>query len=272
MKQFQLTMKDLCMTNLKHPGIKLIRKNTIFYVLTCCIIFILKYHYSQASCNNLAWMLSPTATLVEFVTGIDFLYEPQTGFISHQCHIIIAPACAGVNFMITALGLTAFSGFSHMIGKHKFLWLIASVLWAYSVTLCVNTLRIMISIFTYQSTLFGGYLTWERIHRLEGIFIYCIALYGVHAIVRMGVRYYGHALNSKKIISTPSAFFSESTAIWIGITPLIWYIGLTIIIPVLNGAYKKNTSMFIEHCLMVFLISGMCWGGTVLFHKLRNRE
>ena len=72
--------------------------NAIFYLAVVLIAFGLKYHYSKAGSDALVWILTPTATLVEQISGIPFEYETGTGFVNSVHRIIIAPSCAGVYF------------------------------------------------------------------------------------------------------------------------------------------------------------------------------
>jgi exosortase K len=145
----------------------------IFYILVLFIAFGLKYHYSQAGSVDLVWILEPTARLVEHISGIEFESEVDTGFISREYRIIIAPSCAGINFLIIVFCMAMFSGI-HVI-RHsgsKLLWLIASLVCAYILTVAVNTLRIIASIYAYNADIYFGWITPARIHRLEGVVIY----------------------------------------------------------------------------------------------------
>ncbi len=85
-------------------------RNSIFYILALLIAWGLKYHYSRSGSDELAWVLAPTAGLVELISGIQFENEAHTGFVSQGSRIIIAPACAGINFLIIAFCMATFSG------------------------------------------------------------------------------------------------------------------------------------------------------------------
>ena len=74
----------------------------------------LKYHYSHARSDDLGWILGPTAGGVEYISGIDFEKEDGAGFVNRANRIIIAPSCAGVNFLIIAFCMAAFSGLHHL--------------------------------------------------------------------------------------------------------------------------------------------------------------
>ncbi len=152
---------------------KVIIKNLACYLLVVLIALGLKYHYSRAGSDALIWILAPTATLVELTGGTPFEYEAQAGFVNSDQRIIIAPSCAGVNFLIIAFCMAAFCGL-HLFRRqvHKLLWLAASGLNAYFLTIVVNTLRINLSIYMYQLDIYGDWFTPARMHRLTGIVIY----------------------------------------------------------------------------------------------------
>ena len=69
-------------------------------VLLCALT--LKLYYSAASANQLRWILAPTTLFVELVSGVSFEFESHAGYISEDRSFLIAPSCAGVNFLITA--------------------------------------------------------------------------------------------------------------------------------------------------------------------------
>ena len=152
---------------------QLVLQNGIFYVLALFIVLGLKYHYSRAGSEDLVWILGPTACLVEHLSGIQFEGEANAGFINRRYRVIIAPSCAGINFLIIVFCMTMFCGI-HVI-RHfgsKLLWLAASLACAYISTLAVNTLRITASIYSYNADIYFGWITPAKGHRLEGAVIY----------------------------------------------------------------------------------------------------
>jgi exosortase K len=127
-------------------------QNGIFIVLASFLAVGLKYHYSEAGSEDLVWILRPTASLVEWISGIPFEEEAHTGFVSYARRIVIAPACAGVNFLIIAFCMAAFSSL-HRIQRQrvKWLWLTGSLVSAYGLTVFANAVRIMVSIYSYDA-------------------------------------------------------------------------------------------------------------------------
>jgi hypothetical protein len=59
--------------------IQFVLRNAIFYLIALLIAFGLKYHYSRAGSDELSWILAPTASVVEHVSGIRFENEPAPG-------------------------------------------------------------------------------------------------------------------------------------------------------------------------------------------------
>ena len=67
----------------------------------------LKQYYSTASANQLRWILAPTTLLVSLVSGETFQFESYAGYVTSDHTFVIAAACAGVNFLITAFLMLA---------------------------------------------------------------------------------------------------------------------------------------------------------------------
>jgi len=182
-------LKEAMVGRIEH-GKVFILQNGIFLLLALFFAVGLKYHYSKAGSEDLAWILRPTAALVEQISGIPFEEEADTGFISRSHWVIIAPTCAGVNFLIIAFCMAAFSGFHHIEHKRgKILWLSAGMVSAYLLTIFVNTLRIILSIYAYDADIYSGWLTPQRMHRLEGVIIYFFFLCLFYRIMKKAVVY-----------------------------------------------------------------------------------
>jgi exosortase K len=133
----------------------------------------LKRRYGAASAEELDWLLAPTTSLVELVTGQHFIHEARIGFVSERLPIIIAPGCAGLNFFVIAL-LTLSFGFLSKLRTPgaKALWLAASVPLAYAATLFANTVRIASAIALHEGGLRVPMLTAAEAHRALGVVVY----------------------------------------------------------------------------------------------------
>lgn len=157
----------------------------IFNVFALLIALGLKYHYSRAGSKDLEWILGSTTCLVEHLSGIQFEDEANTGFINRRYRVIIAPSYAGINFLIIVFWMTIFCGI-HVI-RHfgsKPRWLTARLACAYSLTIAVNTLRIIASIYSFHGDIYFGWMTPARAHRLEGVVIYFFFLCLFYIIIK----------------------------------------------------------------------------------------
>lgn len=134
----------------------------------------LKLHYSTATADGLRWILEPTAWLVSRATGSPFPFEAGVGHVSTELGLILAPECAGVNFLIIA-ALSLVFGFAHTrsSGAGKAALALASLAVAYLATPLVNTLRIL-AILRFEPG--------EELHRILGIAVYLGSLLLLNAL------------------------------------------------------------------------------------------
>ncbi|MGD2092688.1 MAG: exosortase K [Candidatus Aminicenantes bacterium] len=211
----------------------------IFILLAIIIAFGLKYHYSQASVDRLNWILAPTAELVEQLSGIRFEQEAYTGFISKTHRIIIAKSCAGVNFLIIAFCMLIFSRVrsTKPVGA-KILLFIKSIITAYFLTIIVNALRIILAIYLFDADIYGGWLTREMLHRIEGTAIYFIFLCLIYFI----------------LVSRQSKPEVKSITRREIKTPLFWYLMVTLFVPLVRRSLQGNLSGFFQHSLVVITV------------------
>ncbi len=237
----------------------------LFCLLALFIALGLKYHYSRAGSDDLLWVLSPTAGLVEYLSGVRFEKEENIGYVNHERHVIIAPSCAGINFMIIAFCMTSFSGL-YALGRSRLknLWLGISFLTAYVLTLFVNAFRIIVSIHSYEAEWFQSWGPAEMVHRIEGVFIYLSCLILFYSMLGKIIRWIQYKTEKKedRFDSSPS-FFKTASTIFI---PFFWYFGLTIGVPLLNRAYQKGGQRFVEHSLVVLSVSALGFVISFLTH------
>ena len=234
----------------------------------------LKYHYSRAGSDDLVWILGPTAGLIETVSRIQFDSEANTGFVSREYRIIIAPSCAGINFLIMVFCMAVFSGI-HVI-KHwgsKLLWLAASLVCAYILTIAVNTLRIIASIYSYGADIYFGWITPARVHRLEGIVIYFFFLCLFYMIIIKTAHRIRRGAGGIKITAVGYLCGQTDYFRWActGLIPLGWYGLITLGVPLLTGAFQENGSRFKEHSWTVICASVAVLAVIFLFQLFRRR-
>jgi exosortase K len=109
-------------------------------VLLCA--FTLKLYYSTASANQLRWILAPTTAFVELISGGAFEFESYAGYLSADRRFLIAPSCAGVNFLIAAFLMLSIRKLLNARSKNiGWAFIPAAFVIAYVVTLVANTAR-----------------------------------------------------------------------------------------------------------------------------------
>ncbi|MCI0664402.1 MAG: exosortase K [Acidobacteria bacterium] len=203
-------------------------------VLVCA--FTLKLYYSTASADNLRWILAPTTTLVELLSGASFEFESRAGYISRERGFLIANSCSGVNFLITAflmLSIRKLLGDRSKNPGWGFIPTAAAI--AYLVTLVANTARISIALRLRQMPADAALLSPDQLHRFEGVFIY----FGFLLLLYLA----SEKMSSEKT----SGQFRQY------LFPLLVYYATMLGIPLANGAYRQGVD-FLEHALFVLLI------------------
>ncbi|HKB68916.1 MAG TPA: exosortase K [Pyrinomonadaceae bacterium] len=198
----------------------------------------LKQYYSTVSANQLRWILAPTTMLVSLVSGESFQFESYAGYITSDHTFVIAAACAGVNFLITAF---------LMLSLQK-LWVgqAAQVSWrviptaafvAYLATLVANAVRITIALQLQRTPPQIAGLSRGELHRFEGIFVY----FGFLLLLFL--------------ISERGPTKNTSRALSLSVFPLLIYYLTTLGIPLANSAYRQRlvAGDFREHFVFVLL-------------------
>jgi len=238
----------------------LLTENGPFYALGLLIALGLKYYYTRATADDLGWILIPTSRLVELLTGIPFEKESLLGLVNHSVRFIIAPACAGINFLTIAFSTFFFSFLSRLRGTRvKILWVGLSMGLAYLLTLGANALRIIASIHLYGADFYAGWITMERVHRIGGTLIYFISLlFAYLAMVRIAETCVsGRSAEKGRILQRTSPLRKAGSCL----VPFFWYVIIGLGIPLLNMAYRKDGAKFTEH--FSFVISACL--STLLF-------
>jgi len=224
----------------------------IYFLLVVFMAVGLKYTYSQSTSEDLVWILGPTASLVEFITGEQFVKEANIGYVSADQNVAIIPACAGINFMIAAFLMSALTILYRMKRKEYLaLGVLAGFAAAYGATLCANSLRIIMSICLYRTDIYTLWITPERVHRLAGVVIYficlCLLYFGVRKITSRH-NLFPARRQKEKDGNFRSSLLSCSI-------PLFWYLLITLALPALNQASRKNPALFWEHAWSVLAVS-----------------
>jgi len=221
------------------------------YSLVCgCIALGLalgvKAFYSRAGADELLWILAPSVWLARFAGGLDLIYEHGAGFISHAHHMVVGPACAGVNFLVISFLCLYFSFARRFSDKMR--WLVYSALISFGGTIAANGLRIFMSAHLWNADIYGARMTPEGVHRMVGIVIYYASLLALYLVVesRVGGR-------------APK------------MAPLLWYLGISLGVPLLGRVYAGGTPGFSEHATWVIGVALLLTLVKALPSALRNR-
>lgn len=269
--RYRLKTVDCRLKSISGRLMSITRKYGVFYVIGLIAAFALKLYYSRASVDDLDWVLAPTAWWVRLLSGIPFEREPGVGYISHEYRFVIAPVCAGINFMIIALATLIFS-FIHRLPalKSRLVWLASCFLVIYPYTILVNSLRIIPSIYLLQMDFYGGWITRERVHTMEGVLVYFAALLFLYRAADKASTWY-HRRSPAGLHETGSSGTGPSKAeppreaplvkpanyaVLKWVLPVFFYFSITLGIPFLNGAYRTDPAKFLE---FTALVAGVCF-------------
>lgn len=205
-----------------------------------------KAFYRQAGADELLWILAPSVWLARFVGGIDLVYEPGAGYISHAYRMVVGPACAGVNFLVICF-LTLYFCFSRYFpGRVR--WLMWSAVMSYFAAIAANGLRIFLSAHLWIADFYFGWISQSQMHRLAGTAVYYASLLALYVVVES---------------------FRGVKASRIG--PLLWYIGITLGIPLAGRIAVGGTTEFSQHAVWVVAIAVTLTTVIFLPSILRNR-
>jgi exosortase K len=231
----------------------ILMENGVFYVAALFAALAVKYYYSLADAEHLGWILAPVARMVTMLSGMNFEWDLHSGFVNHSHSVVIAPACAGVNFLIICFATIFFTFVSRMKGiGAKCFWFGVSVITAYMVTVFTNTMRIIISIILYEAPIYGGWVTPGRLHQLAGIFTYILVLVGTCLIVERMFRRFIRSAPTGAPDKSRGIEGVQVTAAFL-LAPFAWYLFVTVIIPFLNGSVRRYGAGFAEHSVMVMI-------------------
>ena len=210
------------------------RANAATFAIAALAIFALKAFYARASAGELGFVLAPTAALVELLSGVVFEAEAGVGYLSRDPAYLIAPACAGLNYTIAAFA-TLVLGFAPRLEgpRARAAGLVAFAAVALAVTPVVNALRIALDLEIRTAEL-PAWLSHAQAHRFEGIVLYLGSLWALSAAVQRG--------------------FGQRSLRWGGVlVPVAAYLGVTVLVPLLNGAGERD--LFWDHARVVLVAS-----------------
>jgi exosortase K len=217
----------------------------------------LKRFYSSAGADELGWLLEPTAQIVSFVSGHAFVEERGSGYLSRELGVLIAPSCAGGNYLIVAFVMTG-ACFLPRFRKasSKWSWIGVSAVTAYLATLCVNALRILLTLAMKSQDTFRFGLSFGQLHRIEGVLVYLGSLWLLYLCLE------------KAFVHTGSGFVPRARQVAV---PWLLYVGVTLGVPLLNGA--GHSASYASHACTVLLVSSATAACVALLcYMLRRRR
>lgn len=145
-------------------------KNLPYYLTAAGLFILLKFGFTLAGNNDLAFLLKPTDRLVGLLTGSHSVYFAENGFYHHELNILIDKSCSGFNFW-----MLSFLVFTYLAVKyahkpfHKALSIPAVLTGAYLLTIFVNTSRVFVSLIVQAQTKSPFVNQQHLIHEAVGI-------------------------------------------------------------------------------------------------------
>jgi exosortase K len=195
----------------------------------------LKRHYADAHVDDLWWILAPTTQIVSVVTGTEFVAVSGEGYFSSERLFRIEKSCAGLNFMIAAFGMLAFTLLHRVRSVRSGVGVLGvSLLASYVAAILINATRITIAMWLAGRPLSVSSLSAADLHRLEGIVVYFGGLVLLHALARR--------------IDRGDDFHRGDLAL-----PLAAYYGITLVVPFVNGASQTGEA-FVAHAVIVLVV------------------
>ena len=234
------------------------------YVAGAAVAYALKDFYSGANADDLRWVLAPTCWLAGCLGGITFADEAGAGFISHAQHLVVGPACAGLNFLIAAFAALFFS-FAHRTdrGVARVAWLPTCLIVAWCGTVVTNAVRVTLAAPLYQADIYGDLVTPARVHRLLGTALYCGALLALHGAV---ARSFAARLARRCAGARPW----QPRFRLLG-SPLAFYLALALGVPLARRGLRGLDARFFEHTAMVAGTVLLLVGLGAIAKRLANR-
>jgi len=147
-----------------------INKNILYYLAAIGLFILLKFWFTSADNNDLAFLLKPTDKFVGLLTGSHSVYFTDNGYYYDELNILIDKSCSGFNFWILSFMLFTYLTIKY-IDKHfyKLLAILFSLIGAYLLTIFVNTSRIFVSIIVQNQTRNIFLREQDIIHEAVGI-------------------------------------------------------------------------------------------------------
>ena len=228
-------------------------------ILVLIAAYQLKSFYSLANSEDLSWIIGPTAWLVELFTNLSFSPEPGYGWVDVSHNVVIAPVCAGMNFLIIAFCMSAFQ---ILWKKHALRELTIGIIIVGAasclLTILANAVRIVLAVALFEMDIYSQWLTPDMVHRVAGIVVYYLLLC-----------FYSQALNwwiRGKNNPGPVEEHPVRTQALLFI-PLFWYLLFSVGVPFANHALQTDPELFIRHAATVGAVTLLL---TLIVYKIQR--
>ena len=206
-----------------------------WWLAVLVVVVLLKHHYSIATAADLDWMFRPLSLLLEWFSGHPFHRDGNYEWVSESADVRLVKACAGINFM-----LMSFMAYTWIIRPDRctdtdplswiagrLLLLCSAIIAAWITGLLANSLRIIVAMAVNSHN--------AELHRLIGMVIYVPLL-----SLQMSL---GNRSDNRGVLAGP----------------VLMYLLLMVVIPLLTGNAFRHPALFIEHLLYVsMMIAVMC--------------
>jgi exosortase K len=219
-----------------------------WWLVVLGVVVALKYHYSNATAAELEWMFRPLSLLLEWFSGHPFHRDSNHEWVSEGADVRLVKACAGINFLLMSLMAYAWMfqpdhrTESDILAwtAGRILFLCAVIIAAWTTSLLANSLRIIVMIMVDPQG--------DELHRLIGMVVY-VPLLSLQLAV-------GNHSDRKAALAGP----------------VLLYLLLMVVVPMLTGNAFVNPAQFIEHLLTVSMMVAVVGGIYYVFYGTRCRK
>ena len=219
--------------------------------------FALKRFYSAAGAESLEFVLAPTTALTGLLLQVPFSFQPGEGYLSREASILIAPACAGLNFWIIAF-VSMTLGFAGRFGgaRRTALAWFAGLALSFTLTVLVNALRIAVSVALAHRVAREFGLSFQDVHRWIGVVLYLSALVGT----MLTLDWWTTRKTARGLTSTGVA------------VALACYLAVTLLVPWLRGASGADWSAHARPVLFASALAAALLTTAAWARAARNRQ
>ncbi len=234
-------------------------RTLLWWLAVLAVALQLKHHYSIATVADLEWMFRPLSQLLEWLTGHSFYPDDNHEWVSQGANVRLVKACAGINFMLMSFLVYAWivgpdrytdtDLLSWMAGRLLLLGVAITASWA--TCLLANSFRIIVAmnVESHEWGLDAFGVGAADFHRLIGTAIYL------------------------PLLSLQMMLGSRSARKGALAVPLLVYLLLMVVVPLLTGNALQRPALFMRHLLGVSVIMAVMCGSAFLWRaRLTNKR